>query len=214
MCIKLNSVFRNNYLKIETKIVLGDNSKYDSPMIINGVIVETDGFEVLSIEQSENYGAEQLKIFDYDIKHGCYILKNYNLKTSVPINITNKNTKELSFDNLFVEIDDNNGETIRKLNLFDKEIIVNGWDLVGAFNNLHRKIKQNYTVKMCAFCKKSCWNPYGGIDFFNHLCFKEFEEEYYKLDIKNKEAIGCLMNKNMEKYKSVYLINSCNDYRE
>jgi hypothetical protein len=29
--------------------MLGDNSKYDSPMIINGVIVETDGFEVLSI---------------------------------------------------------------------------------------------------------------------------------------------------------------------
>jgi hypothetical protein len=214
MCIKLNSIFRNNYLKIETEIVLGDNSKYDSPMIINGIIVETDGFEVLSIEQSENYGREQLKIFDYDIKHGCYILKNYNLKTSVPVNMENKNTKELFFDNLFIEIDDTNGETIRKLKLFDKEIIVNGWDLVGAFNNLHREIKQNYTVKMCAFCKKSCWNPYGGIDFFNHLCFKEFAEEYYKLDIKNKETISALMNKSTGKYKNVYLINSCNDYRE
>jgi hypothetical protein len=214
MCIELKSIFRNNYLKIETKIVLGDNSKYDSPMIINGIIVETDGFETLCIEQSENYETEQLKIFDYDIKHGDYILRNYNLRTSVPINIINKNTNEFSSDNLFIEINDDNRKTVRKLQLFDKEIIVNGWDLVGAFYNLHREIKQNYTVKMCAFCKKSCWNPYGGTDFFNHLCFKELAEEYYKLDIKNKESVGGLMNKNMGKYKSVYLINSCNDYRE
>jgi hypothetical protein len=214
MCIKLNSIFKNNYLEIETEIALGDNSEYSSPMIINDVIVETDGFEVLCIEQSENYGTEQLKIFDYDIKHGCYILKNYNLKTSVPVNIINKNTKELFSDNLFIEIDDNNGETTRKLKIFDKEIIVNGWDLVGAFNNLHREIKQNYTVKICAFCKKSSENPYGGIDFFNHLCFKEFAEENYKLDIKNKENIGGLMNKNPGEYKSVYLIDSCNDYKE
>jgi hypothetical protein len=212
--MELNSIFRNNYLNIETKIVLGDNSKYDSPMIINGVIVETDGFEVLCIELSENYGKEQLKIFDYDIKHGGYILKNYNLRTSVPMNIRNKTTREIFSDNLFIEIDDNNRKTIRKLKLLDKEIVVNGWDLLGAFNNLHREIKQNYTVQICAFCKKSCWNPYGGTDFFNHLCFKEFMEEYYKLDIKNKENISGLMNKNTGKYKSVYLINSCNDYRE
>jgi hypothetical protein len=183
-------------------------------MIINDVIVETDGFEVLCIEQSENYRTDQLRIFDYDIKHGCYILKNYNLKTAIPINILNKNTKELFSDNLFIEIDDNNRETTRKLKVFDKEIIVNGWDLVGAFHNLHQEIKQNYMVKICAFCKKSSWNPYGGIDFFNHLCFKEFAEEYYKLDIKNKETTGSLMNKNSGKYKSVYLINSCNDYLE
>jgi hypothetical protein len=214
MSIELNSIFRNNYLKIGTKIVLGDNSKYDSPMIIDGVIVETDGFEVLYIEVSENYETERLKIFDYDIRNGYYILKNYNLITSVPMNIKNRTTSGMFSDNLFIEIDDNNGKTIRKLKLFDIEITVNGWDLVGAFYNLHREIKQNYTVQMCAFCKKSCWNPYGGIDFFNHLCFKEFAEEYYKLDIKNKENISGLMNKNTGKYKSVYLINSCNDYRE
>jgi hypothetical protein len=117
-------------------------------------------------------------------------------------------------DTLIIEIDENSDRIIRNLRIFDKEIILKDFDFCGAFEYLHKEIKEKYTIKICAFCKKSSWNPYGGVDFFNHLCFNEFSEEYNKLDVRNKNNISYLMNKNIEKYKNVYLIGSCNDYEE
>jgi hypothetical protein len=55
-----------------------------------------------------------------------------------------------------------------------KEIIYKDYDLLDAFEILYNEINQDYLVRICAFCKKSCWNPYGGVDFLNHLCFNEF----------------------------------------
>jgi hypothetical protein len=86
MCIKYDTFFTNAYINVETQIVFGgNNSKYVSPMVINGLIVETDGFEGLYIETFEDYTKEQLKIVDYDIKNGLYILRNYKLETIIPI---------------------------------------------------------------------------------------------------------------------------------
>jgi hypothetical protein len=212
MCEKYTAFFINNYIQTETQIFFDRNNEiYMSPMIVNDIIIENDGFCDLIIFGIENYKKEQLKIFDYDMtENGDYVLKNYNLKTLIPINIIDKNTANNICENIIIE--NNNG--IKKIKLLDYEVIVKYNDWVEAFNDLQRKFKENYRVKICAFCKKSSWNPYGGADFFNLLCFKNFTEEYNQLNIKDKMNIGNLMNKNKGKFNFVYLISSCNEYVE
>jgi hypothetical protein len=61
-------------------------------MIVEGVIIETDGFEVLSIGRPENYSDQKLKIFDYNDKSGSLILKNYNLRAELPVTVIEKHT--------------------------------------------------------------------------------------------------------------------------
>ena len=107
-----------------------------------------------------------------------------------------------------------NNETIRKLEFLDEELVVNDFDLLGAFEKLFENVKQNYMIKICAVCKKSSWHPYGAIDFFHHLCFKEFAIEYYKMCVKDKMNLMSLMDKNAGKYKNVYLTSFCNEYEE
>lgn len=216
MCIKYDSFFENNFIKIDSQIIMENNNpNYISPMNINGIMIETDGFEILSIDAQEKYSPEQLKIFDYDIKHNLYVLKNYRLRTIIPIDIVEKNTRKIISERLSVEMDDKNNHTIRTLKIFNKETIINNFDMLEAFEKLYNEINKEYAIKICAFCKNLCWNPYGGTDFFNCLCFKEFADEYYKIDTKYKMNIVELMGKNKGKYnKNVYLTNYCNEYIE
>jgi hypothetical protein len=215
MCVKYNTIFENTYLKVDTQIIMdNDNPNYSMPLIINGIIIETDGFEVLSIDKQEKYSNEQLEIFDYDIECHVYVLKNYNLHTIIPINSIEKYTGKTRAETLHVEMNNKNGHIAKTLKIPDKEIVVNNDDISGAFEKLYNEINKEYTIKICAFCKNSCWNPYGGTDFFNHLFFKEFTNEYYKINTKDKMEIVKLMEKNKDKYKNVYLTNSCNEYKE
>ncbi|MDR0747543.1 MAG: hypothetical protein LBE89_06610 [Helicobacteraceae bacterium] len=202
-------------MEINTQIILGGNNpNYLSPMCINEIIVETDFFEGLSIDLSENYTREQLEIVDYDIKNGVYVLRNYNLETIIPIDIVDKNTGKSISKNIFIEMDNKNGEMKNKLKFIDKEIVYKNYDLLNAFERLYTEINHDYLIRICAFCKKSCWNPYGGSDFCNHLCFKEFSEEYNKIETKDKLTIAEILNKNIDKYRNVYLTYSCNEYME
>jgi hypothetical protein len=55
----------------------------------------------------------------------------------------------------------------------------------------------------------------GGADFLDCLCFREFADEYYKIDAKYKMNILELMEKNKGKYNiNVYLTDCCNEYIE
>ena len=213
MSVKYKSFFRNNYIDVETAI------DPDCSMLVNGVLIETDGFECLSIESFKNYTKEQLKIFDCFInKYGSCMLINYNLKVLIPVNVVEKNTGNNFCENIIIEINNSDDNIIGKLRFLDYDTgnicDVKSWDVFSAFDKLHGKIKQNFIVKICAFCKKSSYNPYGGIDFFSHLCFNECAEEFCKLDLKNKFTIGPLMNNNKGKFKNVSLTSSCNEYME
>jgi hypothetical protein len=85
---------------------------------------------------------------------------------------------------------------------------------LNSFDELYKEINKKYEIKICAFCKNSCWNPYGGTDFCNHLCFKIFSNEYYKINNRSKMEIVKLMEKYTGKHENVYLINSCEEYME
>jgi hypothetical protein len=211
MCIKYDTFFENDFIKIDTQIAMGNNM----PMNINGIMIETDGFEVLSIDEQEKYSAEQLKIFDFDINHwGIYVLKNYHLRTTIPIEMIEKNSGEKISEKLFIEMDDKNNQTTTTLKILDKEIVITDFYILEGFEKLYEEIHKEYTVKICAFCKNLCWNLYGGVDFFNCLCFKEFADEYYKIDENYKMNILKLMEKNKDKYKFVHLTNCCGEYIE
>jgi hypothetical protein len=212
-CVKYDAVFENTYLKVEAKIIIGNNNpNYSMPMIINGITIETDGFEVLSIDKQEKYSNEQLKIFDYDIEYNVYVLKNYSLKTIIPINIIEKHTGKMQTETLYVEMNNKNGRTEMTLRILDKEIVANNYNILDAFEKLYNEVNKEHTIKICAFCKNSCWNPYGGTDFYHHLCFKEFADEYYEINVKDKMSIVQLMEKNKSKYYNVYLTNYCDEY--
>jgi hypothetical protein len=211
--MKYETTFENNYIKTKTEIVYDNNDpEYFLPMTVNGIIIETDGFEALTINSSENYSKDQLKIFDYDLVKGFYKLKNYYLKTIIPISIIEKNNGRDFLENMIVEIIDKENNTIRKIKIFDNEIVVKRSDLLEAFDELYETIKEKYIFKICVFCKKSSWNPYSGNDFYNHLCFREFAKNYYKIDRNNKIEIVKLMEENNRKYKSTYLTYFCNEY--
>jgi hypothetical protein len=212
---RINAVFENTHLKVNTQIIIGDdNPNYSMPMVVNGITIETDGFEVLSIDKQDKYDNEQLKIFDYDIEYNVYVLKNYSLKTIIPMNIIEKHTGKMQTETLYVEINNKNGRTTRILRILGKEIAAENYDILGAFEKLYNEVNKEYIIKICAFCKNSCWNPYGGTDFYHHLCFKEFADEYCRIDIKDKMNIVRLMEKNKGKYNNVYLTNYCDEYME
>jgi hypothetical protein len=210
--MKYKTFFENSYIKTKTEMVYDKNDReYSFPMTVNGIIIETDGFEVLTINSSENYSKDQLKIFEYDFMKGFYKLKNYHLTAIIPINIIEYYNGKHLLENIVIEMIDKESNTTRKIKILNKEIIVKKHNLLGAFDELYENIKEKYTLKICAFCKKSSWNPYGG-DFFNHLCFKEFSEDYYKINRNNKTEIAKLMGENNGKWKSIYLTHFCNEY--
>jgi hypothetical protein len=210
--------FVNNHFKAEAKIVLFDDvtENYMMPMFINGIKIETNGFDMLTVLKSENYSKEQLKLFDYEIsRYGDYILKNFNLKTIIPVNIIEKNSGNKNSEKIIIEIE-NYDEVVKKLRLFDTEIfIINDCTeldcLVGAFEELYDKIKNDYTIEICVFCKNSGYNPCsGGVEYYNHVCYKEFTENYSKLDNKDKLNIEPLVTKKA----LVCLTDSCNKFVE
>jgi hypothetical protein len=203
-------------MEIETNIISEENNfKYTFPkIIINDVIIEIDSFEILYIDIPENYTQEQLKIFDYDIQHKSYILTNYYFKTNIPLNIIDKKTKKLLVEYMIIEMENKNSKNTQKIRLFDKESNIYGDNFLDAFEKLYKEINKDYVIKICTYCKKSCWNPYGGSDFINQLCFNKFSEEYYKIDTKDKMNISKLMNDNDKKYKQVCMVDSCNEYVE
>jgi hypothetical protein len=144
--MKYETTFENNHIKTKTEIVYDNNDQeYFLPMIVNGIIIETDGFEALTINSSENYSKDQLKIFDYDLVKGFYKLKNYYLKAIIPISIIEKNNGRYFFDNMIVEIIDKENNTIRKIKIFDNEIVVKRSDLLEAFDELYENINEKYT---------------------------------------------------------------------
>ena len=107
------SIFSNAYITVNTEIVDFDvdGSNYISPIVVNGVIMETDGFECLTIDPPKRYSEEQLKQFDYDIVYPygdktkeVFMLKNYRLKTFIPVSVLNKDINKWETANLVIEM--------------------------------------------------------------------------------------------------------------
>jgi len=80
--MKYKAIFSNLHCTINTEVEdsIESSSDYYYPMTIDGVTIETDGFEALSIDNPEQYSANQLARFDYNI-HYPYKDKDKNFQS-------------------------------------------------------------------------------------------------------------------------------------
>ena len=116
---KFRTLFTNKFGTVHTKVFECDktNPNYNFfPAIIYGIRVETDGFEVLSVENPESYTKDQLENFEYDIKHPykdktkpLFILKNFSLQTYIPVSVFSKKDNNRIKKEICIEISNDNG---------------------------------------------------------------------------------------------------------
>ena len=216
MCVQYNTVFTNDKINCGAQITIGPHTlDCLSPMIVNGIVIDAEGFECLSIDKPETHPEDALSIFDYDInKYGSYILKNYHVRTEIPVEIIEKPTGKESMESIIIEMDNKDSETRQTLKMFDTEITVNDFYLEGAFNTLYREVNEKYSVKICAFCTNSFGAAFGEVEFCNQLCFEKISGEYREIAKKTKYAILELMAKHPGTCRNVYLTCSCNKFME
>ena len=215
MCIKYKTVFTNKYFTENSEVSFYDEKygNYISPMILRDIVIDTEGFEVLSIDYNEYFNHKNLCEFDYEIMNGVHILKSYELKVFIPIKIIDKRSGNENKSEMIIDIKNDNNKKYQKLRVFDKEIVIKDYAYTNLFEKIYDDIKDKYAIKICAYCKKSFWDPYGGNNFIHQVCFKNIFDEFNKIETKNKNSVGYLMaiNKN---FMSVLLTECCKEYEE
>jgi hypothetical protein len=210
------AVFTNLYINVNTELIdYTVSSPAFSPMVINGVLIDIDGFEDLTIENIEQYNNEQLKQFDYNVIYPykdknkkLIVLKNYMLKAFIPINIINKTNGIRTLSELILEMNDKDGKINYTISLEDEK--TNDVDIENIFNKFKEQLSEKYIMEICGTCKYNTENPYGGVFLFNQLCFKKYGGEYFKMGIMNKTKFASLLDD--KKWETVYLTDSCNEY--
>jgi len=218
--MKYRTIFSNLHGNINTEIDNDDDtSECFCPMLVNGVEIETDGFEgLLSIENPEQYSENQLTQFDYDIKYPykdktkkLLVLKNYQLNSFIPISVLEIKTGKRIEAEVQITMSHDGIDFKRICSLLGKKSESSYMDDV--FDELQKQLKGNYIMEICSNCKNSSWHPYGGNEFFNHLCFKTEAEAFQAIEIKNKMSVGGFMKYDNDKnFELVQLTDYCNKF--
>lgn len=179
-------------------------------MHVNGVKIELDGFEVLSIEMPPAYTADQLSIFDYDIRKNTYegrkwdtlFLKDFQLDAFIPLPLVNRETQIREIADLHIQVwADKNRKyqyLFELLSATSEQAFIDD-----ALGEIWKKLQDRYHIEICACCKNSCTNPYGGIAFASQLCFKAIKEQFWGLDKVDKASISSLTHQNLHDIKNV-----------
>ncbi len=179
-------------------------------MHVNGVKIELDGFEVLSIEMPPAYTADQLSIFDYDIRKNTYegrkwdtlFLKDFQLDAFIPLSLVDRETQIREIADLHIRIlADKNRKyqyLFELLSATSEQAFIDD-----ALGEIWKKLRDRYHIEICACCKNSCTNPYGGIAFTSQLCFKAIKEQFWGLDKVDKASISSLTHQNLHDIKNV-----------
>lgn len=217
--MKYKAIFSNRHgeINIEVEDLIESSLDYCLPIIIDGVTIETDGFEELSIDNPEQYSENQLTRFEYDIQYPykdkekkLFVLKNYQLKTFVPIRIREVKSEKRIETEIQITMTRNEKNMKRKCSLlgFTSE----NFDMEVAFGELQSQLT-GYYMETCSNCKNSFWNMYGGSEFFNQLCFKKEAEAFQAIQDKDKMTVVHFMkfddNKNFE---NVRLTDYCESF--
>jgi hypothetical protein len=191
---------------------------YYYPIVINGVTLEIDGFELLTIENPNQYSEVQLAQFDYyttypyeDKGKKELVLKNYKLEIFIPINILNIESKERINTEFQIRLDCNDNIAKRTCVIMGKSS--HNLDLGYAFAEIQEQLKEHYYLMVCSNCKNHSWHPYGFDDFFNQLCFKREAEGFQAIKNKDKMSISGFMKYGDESnFQLVHLMDYCNNF--
>ncbi|MDR2920355.1 MAG: DUF6304 family protein [Tannerella sp.] len=218
--MKYKAIFSNLNGTINTEVedLIESSSDYFYPIIIDGVIIETDGFEELSIDNPEQYSENQLTRFDYDIQYPykdkakkLLVLKNYQLKTLIPIHILEIKSGKRIETEIQITMTRNEKSVKRACSLLG--VISENFDMEVAFGEVQSKLAACYRMETCSNCKNSFWNPYGGSDFFNQLCFKKEAKAFQAIQDKDKMAVVHFMKYDDDKnFQNVRLTDYCEKF--
>jgi len=216
--MKYRAIFSNFKGTVDTEI--SDNlPEYFYPVIIDSVTIETDGFGVLTIDNSEQYSESQLALFEYEIEYPykdkakkLLVLKNYQLKVFIPIRILEIKSGKRITSEVQITISNNGGKNVkRECSLFGKSS--ENYDLEVAFGELQKQLIECYCMETCSNCKNSWWSIYGGNEFCNHLCFKSEAEAFQTIKDKDKMSVAHFMKYGNDKnWQSVELTDYCDKF--
>ena len=193
---------------------------YCYPLIFNGITIDTDGFELLSIANPEQYSEIQLALFEYDTKliqcanedRKLLVLKNYQLNVFIPIHILEiqSGKKDTADIQIIMKHDGENGEKgIKRIcSLLGKSS--ENYNMEEAFREVQAQLAESHCMETCSNCKNSWWSIYGGTEFCNHLCFKSDAEAFQAIKDKNKLTVARFMKYgNDQNWQSVRLTDYC-----
>lgn len=215
--IKYKTVFSNRKGIVNTELedLTKNSSEFFFPITIDGVTIETDGFDGLSIDKPEQYSENQLSRFDYNVNYPykdkskkLLVLTNYHLETLIPIFIREiKSGKRRKVD-IHIEMEHDGKRVTRRCCLLDKES--ENFDMECAFVEMQEQLKEYCQMEICSNCRNSFWNPYGGNEFFNQLCFKSESEKFQSLKDKDRMTVMHFMKFGEDKnFENVQLTDFC-----
>ena len=214
--MKYRAVFSNLKGTVDTEIF--DKLSF-YPAIIYGVTIETDGFEVLTIDNPEQYSENQLALFEYDIEYPykdkekkLLVLKNYQLETFIPIRVLeNKSGKRITTE-IQITMSNNGGKRVKRVcSLLGKSS--DNYDMEVAFGELQKQLAECYCIEICSNCKNSWWSIYGGSEFYNHLCFKIEAKAFQAIANKDKISVALFMKYNNDQnWRNVQLTDYCDKF--
>jgi hypothetical protein len=210
------AVFTNKSGRVDTEVFEADiSAKEMLPFVAYGVTVDTDGFECLAVN-AEQYSERQLAYFDYEHsrRQNLLLLQNYTLETAVPVCVFDRNASRRSNEILTITM--TRGETAQTS--WHYELLGTVYqnaafdDMQNCLLKLQEKLDSAMLIEICACCKKSHWNPYGGSDFFNQVCLKSAAEEYFALENKDdKKSLGHFMMTHPN-FERTWLVNHCEEF--
>lgn len=218
--MKYKAIFSNREGAVNAMVedLTDVSSVYCFPLTIDEVVIETDGFEELSIAESEKYAKDQLARFDY---HICYpykdknrqllVLEDYRLDTFIPIFVRETESGKRREAVLCVEMIHNGKDLKRTCRLFGAASSV--FDMESALVEIQEQLKDSYCMETCSNCRNSFWNPYGGNEFFNQLCFRSEAEAFQAIEEKDKMSIVRFMKyDNDRNFQNVQLTAFCDEF--
>ncbi len=217
--VRYKALFRNKHISVNTEVLnycLDPISKYNLVLRINEVNIDIDGFEVLHIEDAKQYGKQQLKIFEYEIiqpyedrQKKDLLLANFYLEVIIPIPGLDKNSNTTQTKNLHVHVHCNE-EKLYKYHFKLLNATSELSDITDALQEIQNQLRDTFILEICACCKNSSRNPYGGVPFFNHLCFRNDKKLFWVLKDKSKYTVAPFMND--AKWESTYVTYRCEEF--
>lgn len=195
------------------------DSEHIAPLYINDMILETHGFESLSLENPELYTQRQLDAFQFqparyasENLNPSVSLLNYSLQTFIAITILDTHTGISAIENLTITTKhDKEGYTISCELLGHRSTES---DLPLALQEIQAALAARFVMQICCNCKNATTNPYPGNTFMDHLCFVKQAQQFQKLNSKDSQSIIKFMKYDPEKnFKNVLLTHTCKDFQ-
>lgn len=151
--------------------------------------------------------AQQMDI-EYDYVNDFYILKNYSYKLVFEIEVVIDGVT--NYEELIINVKNENGELECKYTLMGIE--VNSLDIDDGIDELYYLLEPNVHMKICGGCAYGSWNPEGGDQMTNYLCFEKLGEKVPR-DMDKSGRMQILNRFEVDEIQGRCILDSCQSFR-